>query len=126
LILMGLGTVSIFAAASSGEAAGELSENLPHVRAVLEQHEYLAKTTEIVFSALTLIFAAILFVPKLLRCQQSRAISSVLPLVFLVLYATGTISLVNTAHQGGRLVHELGVRAPMQPGSGTVDSAEKE
>ena len=35
----------------------------------------------------------------------------------------GAISLANTAHQGGRLVHELGVRAQMQPGTVAIASA---
>lgn len=115
LMLMALGTVSTFVAASSGEAAGELAYTTSTVKAVLEQHEELADITEITFSALTLIFAAILFVPRLLKRERNFVISTILPLVFLVFYATGAISLMNTAHQGGRLVHELGVRAQMQP-----------
>ena len=117
LILMALGTASTFVAASSGEAAGELVGNSAQAKAVLEQHEELAEITEIAFSALTLIFASILFVPKLLKREPTRAIATILPLVFLVFYATGALTLANTAHQGGRLVHELGVRAQMQPSS---------
>jgi uncharacterized membrane protein len=126
LILMALGTVGTFIAASSGEAAGELSENLPQAKVVLERHQELAETTEIAFAALTLIFGSILFVPRLLKSQPSRATSTVLPLVFLLFYATGAIMLANTAHQGGRLVHELGVRAQVQPGAPLVESAERE
>ena len=124
LILMTLGTVSTFVAASSGQAAGELVESAPQAKAVLEQHEELAETTEIAFSALTLIFATILFVPRLLRRERTRVISTFLPLVFLMFYATGAITLANTAHQGGRLVHELGVRAQMQPGA-VMESRER-
>lgn len=126
LILMALGTVSTLAAASSGQAAGELAENIPQAKAVLEQHEELAEITEIAFSALTLIFASILFVPRLLKREPTRAISTVLPLVFLLFYATGAVSLANTAHQGGRLVHELGVRAQIQPGAVTIQAEERE
>jgi uncharacterized membrane protein len=125
LILMALGTASTFVAASSGEAAGELAYKAPTVKAVLEQHEELAEVTEIAFSALTVIFAAILFVPRLLRRERNHVISTVLPLVFLVFYATGAISLLNTAHQGGRLVHELGVRTQMQPGAVALESGER-
>ena len=123
LILMGLGTVGAFVAASSGEAAGELAENIPRAKGVLEQHQELAETTEIAFSALTLIFASILFVPRAFKCPATRATSTLLPLVFLVFYATGTITLANTAHQGGRLVHELGVHARAQPGAAANESA---
>jgi uncharacterized membrane protein len=112
---MAVGTISTFIAASSGEAAGELAERVPQAKAVLDQHQELAETTEIAFSALTFIFASIVFVPKLLKRNRSRMLSTVLPLVFLVLYATGAVSLANTAHQGGRLVHELGIKAPIHP-----------
>jgi uncharacterized membrane protein len=121
LILMAIGTASTFVAASSGKAAGELVENAVPAKAVLEQHEELAEITEIAFSALTLIFASILFVPRLLKREPTRALSTMLPLVFLIFYATGAITLANTAHQGGRLVHELGVRAQMQPGAAPLN-----
>src|SRR5271165_2564881 len=74
LILMALGTMSTFLAASSGDAAGHLLRNAPQVKGVLEKHEELAETTEVVFSALTLIFASILFVPRLLKLEPARAI----------------------------------------------------
>jgi uncharacterized membrane protein len=123
---MALGTVGTFFAASSGEATGELAANIPRAKAVLERHQELARTTEIVFAALTLIFASILFFPRLFKCQPTRATSTVLPIVFLLFYATGAIMLANTAHQGGRLVHELGVRAQVQPGAAVLESADRE
>ncbi len=126
LILMTLGTVSAFAAVWSGEASGPIAESAPRVKAVLERHEELAENTEVVFSALTFVFAAILFVPRLLKREPARTISTVLPLVFLVLYATGAVSLANAAHEGGRLVHELGVRAPMQAGAAAPVTAGRE
>ena len=114
LILMVLGTASTFVAAASGHAAGELLEAMPQAKTTLEQHEDLAQITQIVFSALTLIFAAILFVPRLLHQEPTRVVAIVLPTVFLVFYATGAILLANTAHQGGRLAHELEVKQPVQ------------
>lgn len=100
------------------------------MEATLEQHEELAELTEIVFAALTLIFAAILFVPRILKCATNSIISAVLPAVFLVFYGAGAVSLVNAAHQGGRLVHELGVRAQIQssttPGTVAGQTSEQE
>lgn len=49
---------------------------------------------------------------------------------FLAFYLAGTMVLANTAHQGGRLVHELGVRAAgfsaPQPGQSQPTSAPPE
>lgn len=111
LVLMSLGTTGTFVAAATGEAAGRIAERSPEINVVLEQHEELAETTRIAFSVLTAIFAAIVLVPPMLRRGSNRLISTALPLVFLVLYAAGALLLANTAHNGGRLVHELGVKA---------------
>lgn len=111
LVLMVLGTAGTFLAASTGEAAGRIAERSPQINAVLERHEDLAETTRIAFSVLTAIFAAIVLVPPMLRRESSRLVSTALPLAFLVFYAAGALLLANTAHNGGRLVHELGVKS---------------
>ena len=111
LVLMLLGTVGTFLAIATGEAAGKIVEQTPAVSAVLEKHEDLAEMTRIVFSVLTLLFAAILLLPRLLKREPSTATARILPLAFLLFYSAGTVILANTAHNGGRLVHELGVHA---------------
>ncbi|HSB75503.1 MAG TPA: DUF2231 domain-containing protein [Terriglobales bacterium] len=116
LILMALGTGAVFVALETGEAAGKLAERTPEINAVLEHHEQLAEITRAVFSALTVIFAAILFLPRLLRRSSGRLIRT-LPLVFLLIYGAGVPVLVSTAHNGGRLVHEFGVHALVGPGA---------
>jgi len=118
LTLMVLGTVGAFFAIATGEAAGEIIERTPAVKAVLGTHEELAEMTRIVFSVLTVLFAAILFLPRLLKRDASSLTARILPLAFLLFYSTGAIILVNTAHNGGRLVHELGVHAGMAQSNG--------
>lgn len=110
-ILMLLGTIATFIAVSTGGAAGELAEHVKGVDSVLEEHEELAETTRTVFSALTVIFGVIVFAPLLLRKELSRKVLIPLNVAFLVFYGAGAVLLMNTAHQGGRLVHEFGVRA---------------
>jgi uncharacterized membrane protein len=113
LILMVLGTASVFFAIETGEGAGELAGSAPEIRAVLKQHQELAKTTRVLFSLLTLSFAALLFVPTVLGRELGLRVNTALLSAFLIFYATGAVFLVNTASHGGRLVHELGVRAPV-------------
>ena len=117
LALMLLGTAGTFLAAATGEAAGKLAERTPQVDAILERHEELADATRAVFSGLTIIFAAIVLVPKIFKKLSVRLVTTVLPLVFLLFYGTGVLLLTNTAHNGGRLVHEFGVRAMVAPSS---------
>jgi uncharacterized membrane protein len=117
-ILMLIGTIATFIAVSTGSSAGELAEHMGGVESVLEQHEELAETTRTVFTALTAIFGVIVFAPMLFKKELSRMIVIPLNLAFLLFYGSGTIVLLNTAHQGGRLVHEMGVRAVMASSPG--------
>ncbi len=128
LILMVLGTASVFVAVESGEAAGKLAERTPEINAVLERHSGLAETTSYTFAGLTIAFAVLLGGARLLRRHESRMVTTVIPLVFLVAYSAGVLLLVNTAHNGGRLVHEFGVKAivagspvPAAPAGGESD-----
>lgn len=110
-VLMLIGTIAAWIAVSTGESAGELAERIGNVENVLENHEELAETTRAVFTGLTAIFGVIVFAPMLFKKEFSSKIIIPLNLAFLLFYAAGTILLINTAHQGGRLVHEFGVRA---------------
>lgn len=110
-VLMLIGTIATFIAVSTGEAAGELAERIQNVEAVLENHEELAETTGNVFTALTVIFGAIVFIPMIFKKEFGRKIVIPISIAFLFFYAAGTVVLINAAHEGGRLVHEFGVRA---------------
>jgi len=118
--LMLMGTLGTFLAAATGEAAGKLAERTPQVDAVLEHHEELADATRAVFAGLTLIFAAIVFAPKVFRKLPGKLVTTALPLVFLLFYGAGMLLLANTAHNGGRLVHEFGVKAMLGPSPSPV------
>jgi uncharacterized membrane protein len=121
LILMALGTGSIFVAVETGELASELVRSTSAVRAVLQQHQNLAETTEVLFTLLTVVLAALLFAPKLLRRELGLRVLVALLAAFLLFYITGALFLVKTAHQGARLVHELGVKAPVASSVAATD-----
>ena len=111
LITLLLGTFSLFLAASSGEEAAELADRAGGVNAVLAAHESLASTCEILFTIYLALFAGLFIWQWLSRGRRSRITSTAAPLVFLAVYSVGLVYLVNTAHAGGRLVHEFGVHA---------------
>jgi uncharacterized membrane protein len=113
LILMVLGTASIILSVETGEAAGELVRSDPAIKAVIAEHRDLAEATQVLFSVLTLVFGALLFVPHWIRAELGRRVNFALLAVFLIFYTTGILFLVHTAHHGGLLVHEMGVRSPM-------------
>ena len=124
LAVMIVGTIGTYFAVASGEAAARLAERNPQVEGVLEHHEQLAEATRVAFSVLTVVFAAILVIPQVLKMTSTRIASTVLPLTFLVLYGGGVLLLTNTAHNGGRLVHEFGITAAVK--SSPVPSAGQE
>jgi uncharacterized membrane protein len=123
LILMILGTLAIFAARSTGEASAKLGPHAPALSELIEQHAKLAETTSIVFSVLTAAFAAMVYGLGLVQRERAIVLAKLLPLVFLVLYCAGAVLLVDTARRGGRLAHEFGIHAGLQPASTPVDAS---
>ncbi len=113
--LMLLGTVGTMLAVATGEAAADVAHHTAGMSAILERHQELAETTRDIFGLLTVIFATILFMPRILKREATMAVARILPLAFLLFYAAGTVVLVKTAHNGGRLVHEFGVHAILAP-----------
>ncbi len=113
LVLMLLGTAATYVSVSTGKAAGKLAERSPEVNVVLEHHEELAERTRLVFTVLTVVFAGLLGGPVVLRRELARGPAVALGVLFLAVYAAGALVLASTAHNGGRLVHELGVHALM-------------
>lgn len=113
LIMLLLGTGSLFVAASSGEAAARLAERGGPVDAVLASHQSLAEETEIIFSVLSAILLGLIVLPRILHREETRLTATWMPLSFLVLYCAGILLVINTAHAGARLVHEFGVHAIM-------------
>lgn len=111
LLLMVLGTAALWLAVPTGEAAEEVAERVPAAASVLEAHESLAETARAFFTILTLIFGVILQGLRTLRRETETGPALALHLPFLALYLAGVLVLMNTAHQGGRLVHEFGVTA---------------
>lgn len=108
-VIILLGTGSLIFAAETGEASSEHVIKTPQIQAILHDHEELAETAETIFGVITVLFAAVLFGPRLLRKEMSIRTFRMVLSVLLVVYAAGVLSLVNTAHAGGRLVHEFGV-----------------
>lgn len=111
LIILLLGTISLFVAAASGEAAATLADRSGPVDAVLASHEKLASEAEAIFLGLCAALVAMVALPRILGRQETRLTSAFLPLAYLVVYSAGILVVVNTAHVGGRLVHEFGVHA---------------
>jgi len=111
LALLVFGTAMAILAVITGLAAAGAVVPTRELLATLEVHERLAKRTALVYVALTLAFSLILVLPSLLRTGLSPRGRTVLCLAWLLASAGGSVSLVLTAHLGGRMVHTIGIRA---------------
>ncbi len=109
LILMVVGTVSLYMAMGTGWAASGVVRRTPEITALLEKHQALAREAAITFSVATATFALILLITKFdIRASD---ITPLLPLTFIASYVVGLVLLIAAAHNGARLVHEFGVHA---------------
>jgi uncharacterized membrane protein len=115
LLLLVVGTAGIVVAMSTGKAAGELADHTPAINAVMLRHVELAQQSRNAFAALTLLYAALLTLPRWLKPLARPAVAFISHAIFLALLVGAGLLMVNASHQGGRLVHQLGVRAMLPP-----------
>lgn len=113
LLLLVVGTAAAYVAKESGEAAAALADRTPQINAVLMQHEQGAEAVLIIFTTATLLYAAFVGSALVLKPIGRAAISIPVQLAILGVVLYGTLAIANTGHLGGRLVHELGLRAMM-------------
>lgn len=113
--LVVIGTGFLFLTTETGDAAADQVHKSPAVSSLLHEHEELAETTEIAFGMLLALFAALIFGPTLLKRELTIRTFRTGLSVFLLAYIGGALLLINTAHAGGRLVHEFGVTAKTTP-----------
>jgi uncharacterized membrane protein len=123
LLLFLIGTAGAYMAVASGEAAAQLAERTEETQPVITGHMELGHDTRLVFTLLTVAYAALAFGPKLLEKQPGPYVELALHGVFLALCLPAMLLLVNTGHLGGRLVHEFGVTAMYSEGSARGDPA---
>lgn len=110
LILLGLGTVGLFFAVPTGEAAAKLLPRGGAAGELLTAHQNLAFEARGIFVMLVILYISVMLVPMVLH-RDGRLFSTVLPLAFLLLYGAGAVVLVSAAHAGGTLVHASGAHA---------------
>lgn len=111
LALLVLGTLASYVAVATGEAACGLAVRTPEINAVIEAHEELAEASRTIYTLITLAYALVVIGGPYLSRKLPKAVPVVAQIVCLVAMLAGGIVLANAGHLGGRLVHDLGVRA---------------
>lgn len=116
-LIMVLAAVGAWLATSTGSAAEDFAERMPGAKAILEEHEELGETTQ--YFAFALAGALVLGTVAFWRWGERapRGVVVGLGLVYLIASGAGVLVAANAAHQGGRLVHEVGIRARLSANS---------
>lgn len=110
-LVLVLGSLGAFAAAWSGEAAEGAAERVAAASATLERHEEGAEVVRAVFGVLALAYVSFLVLAR--GVQFGGAVWRGAHVVVIAGALIGSILLARVAHDGGRLVHEFGVHAPL-------------
>ena len=113
LIVMVLGVAGAILAVFSGAAASELVWNnvSPEIRTAIHKHAEMAEWARTIFAILTVIYAALILLPPLMKKELSPRVDLVARIVFLVVWTGCLLILAEAAHRGGELVHVHGIRA---------------
>lgn len=111
LVVLVIGTIGALVATASGHAASDAVSIPARAVKVLERHEDLAELTRNVLLAITLGYSAIVGVGALMKERFKRAVWIAAQALALLAVGGALVMLANTGHEGGRLVHEFGVRA---------------
>jgi len=114
LILLALGTAGVLAAIATGEAARDAVEKGSDAMfRVLAEHEQLAGIVRNVFIIVTVLYGLFVLLPSVIRRWITASYLVPVHAVFLLVLLGANLLVANTAHTGGRLVHQYGVRAAM-------------
>lgn len=127
-VLLLLGTGLCFLALSTGEAAGELAKAQgaledEEIRTTLNQHAEWATQVSRMFSVLSAAFMIYLLVLLTRKEPLPRTANALILALFLAANLVLALGLGNAAHEGGELVHEHGILAPLAPGAGKAAAA---
>jgi uncharacterized membrane protein len=116
LVTAAIAALAAVLAVASGEA-GEDAVNVPEAaKAVLHDHEELGEMTRNIAIGLTVALGVLNVLAARAGSPAGTRRLAVGLVIVLVVCAPASLVVMNTGHQGGRLVHEFGVRAPLAQG----------
>jgi len=112
LVLIIIGTFSLWLSLITGEMAAEALTNIPEkALETLSYHDELAHVSRNIFIVLSIIFSLYVANFRALFFQLRRRWHNLFLVAFLTVYCAGLIVLTNTAHYGGELVHQHHIRS---------------
>ena len=109
--LLVVATVGVYLSAFTGDEARDAAPKTAEISTAIEHHEALGSAVRAISTAMTLFVAGLFFSEGRVRSSIKSTTFAVLVVVFLALSLASAVLVVDAAHSGGVLVHNLGVHA---------------
>lgn len=116
-LMMLMAVAGAWVATSTGSAAEDFAEKVPGAKTILEEHEELGEAARNFATALAAVLVAAAGTFWKWGDKIPRGAVLAVGLAYLLAHGAGMLVVANAAHQGGRLVHEVGVRARLADGA---------
>ncbi len=114
LLWLALGVTGVMAAVITGESAEHIAVvTTDATKSLLHEHEEAGELTRTLF-ILTFFLSLATFLLRYVWSVKKPIVVTAAVLTVMV-YIVGCLALVNAAHQGGLLVHQHGIHAPLTP-----------
>lgn len=127
-LLLIVGTIGAFAAVITGEAAEDVVATTSQtIENAIHDHEETAELARNLFIAATIIFLASWATCTRLKEKKKPIFAIAAATLTAASYAAASLALANAAHQGGVLVHQHAILAPITaPAGDTLQDAYRE
>lgn len=114
LTILVIGTLFTFAAVFTGEATEEIIGSTTQIiEDAVHEHEETAESARNYFIVTTVLFFFATIARKKLEASKKKPALIVIAILVALGYGLGTLTLANAGHQGGVLVHQYGIHAPI-------------
>ena len=114
VLMLLLGVLGAFVSTFTGETAASIvGPDSKAMEDLLHAHETTAELARNIFLAVLVLCIIMLLAVRAAKENHKRRFVIIALLLVGVPYIFGALAMINAAHEGGRLVHEFGVRAPM-------------
>lgn len=125
-MLLIVGTLGTLAAVLTGEASQRIVGSTTKAMSdALHQHEETAQLARNLFIATTAVFLAVWIAANAVNGKKKRIVAPLGAILIAITYTYAALTLINTGHHGGLLVHEYGIHAPMgEPPAPPLDHAD--
>jgi uncharacterized membrane protein len=126
LLLTVMGTVGLYVAFSTGEAAEHAIDRTPELRDAIHEHEELAETTRLLYTILASLLATAVVGLAVFGKRIKKWLPAASYLLLFTLNVPAALYLANTGHEGGMLVYEHEIATHIKASANAAAASEED